>query len=262
MKIKNFLEKIQEMFLTSLEKVKDNRKNIVKFIVLVVIISVAGIVVTTLIIHLMVMLVKGIAILFDTLLPLLIVCGCAVCAFMSVYHKLYSQHQERMQTRIQKKQEEQKSELDKMKYNIEICYCHLKVFLFNVLSDRICKQLELFKPQTPDLLQSLNPIQIDRQSNIVFFNFTIQKMSELPLNRGLERTKHILSSVIMNQVRLYGIEGITPPTGDTPQTVLYVHDIVDRGLELQVTLVLNTEEYQKYMEQKGVSEEQSLIEYI
>src|SRR5699024_128647 len=91
-----------------------------------------------------------------------------------------------------------------------------------------------------------------------YYNFTVPKESELPLSKGLERTKSILSSVIMNRVRLQGIEGITPPTGNDPRVVLYVHNMIDRGLDLQITLVLNTDEYQKYMEEKGQLEELSM----
>ena len=161
-----------------------------------------------------------------------------------------------------RKQKEEAPNLEKKEQEAKMNYYHLKMFLFETLDPRLCNQLELFKPQTPDLLQSLNPIQIERETGITYYNFTVPKESELPLSKGLERTKSILSSVIMNRVRLQGIEGITPPTGNDPRVVLYVHNMIDRGLDLQITLVLNTDEYQKYMGEKGQLEEESLIEHI
>ena len=260
--MKNFLDKIQEMLKASLEKLKVNKWYILKLLFMILF----GILVTTivcnLIIQLLIIAIKGIGLLFDALLPTLVVVGCVVIAFISFYHKLYLQHQERVEMKENRKREEQKTQSNRTELEAKTNYQHLTMFLFNALDPRICKQLELFKPLVPSELRDFTPIQIEERTQIVYYNFTIKKETELPFSKGLDRTKSILSSVIMSRVQLQGIEGITPPTGNDPEIVLYVDDVVDRGLDIRVTLVLNTEEYRKHMEQNGNPREDSFIEHI
>ena len=256
--MKKFFKNIPEMLKASLGKLRDNKWNILKYIVVILVGTIGIVLAINLLIRLAIIATTGFVMLLDNLIPVILVIACIAWG----YHKLYLQHQERIEMKAMRKQKEEAPNLEKREQEAKMNYYHLKMSLFEILDSRLCNQLELFKPQTPDLLQALNPIQIEKETGIIYYNFTVQKESELPLSKGLERTKSILSSVIMNRVRLQGIEGITPPTGNDPRVVLYVHNIIDRGLDLQITLVLNTEEYQKYMGERGQLEEESLIEHI
>ena len=103
--MKNFLDKIQEMLKASLEKLKVNKWYILKLLFMILF----GILVTTivcnLIIQLLIVAIKGIGLLFDALLPTLVVVGCVVIAFISFYHKLYLQHQERVEMKENRKRD-------------------------------------------------------------------------------------------------------------------------------------------------------------
>lgn len=253
--VKKYLKKLKDVILTSFRKINNNKWHILK--ILTFILLAFG--TFTVIFWVMNIFIRfTLELFFDNFIWI----GLITFFISQTYHYLYNQRQERLNLKQQRKINETALELEHIEHTAKNNYYYLKMFLFEILDSRLCSQLELFKPQTPELLQDLKPIQIEKETGIVYYNFVIEKESEQPLSRGNERVKHILTSVIMNKIKSQGINGITPPTNSDPTVILYVHKIIDRGLNLQITLVLNNEAYKKHMEQTGESTEEDFIEHI
>lgn len=253
--MKEKIEKFKEKSLDFLAMIIENRYEIMRTILCILV----GVVMFALAFWTLNIIIHGLlGIFFDNLIWI----GFVAFLIFEGYHYLFNQRQERLDRKQERKRKELELKLGKIEQTAKNEYYYLKMFLFEVLDARLCSQLELFKPQTPELLQDLNPIQIENATGIVYYNFTIEKESDQPLSRGIERTKSILTSVFMNHVKLHGISGIIMPTGNDPRAVLYVHNVVDRGMDIQLTLVLDSEDYRNNMGNKEESQEQALIEHI
>lgn len=173
----------------------------------------------------------------------------------TVTNWLYSHREQRDAKRKEALLREEQKALD--------TYTSLRVFLYELLDDRLCRLLEFVKPITPNQLEPTTPVMVDSRAGVIYYNFQVYKEKITPFSQGAEYVKNLLASYVTERVRRYGVEGVTPPMKDEISQPIYVDAVKDRGSTVMIVLALDSEAYRRLKERNGTAEgTRSLIEYI
>lgn len=168
---------------------------------------------------------------------------------------LYSHREQRDAKRKEALLREEQKALD--------TYASLRVFMYELLDERLCRLLEFVKPITPNQLEPTTPITVDDRAGVIYYNFQVYKEKTTPFSQGTEYVKSLLASYVAERVRRYGIEGVTPPLKDEISQPIYVDAVKDRGSTAVIVLALDSEAYRRLKDRNGTGTgPHSLIEHI
>ena len=161
----------------------------------------------------------------------------------TVTNWLYSHREQRDAKRKEALLREEQKALD--------TYASLRVFMYELLDDRLCRLVEFVKPITPNQLEPTTPITVDDREGIIYYNFQVYKEKITPFSQGTEYVKSLLASYVAERVRRYGIEGVTPPLKDEISQPIYVDAVKDRGSTAVIVLALDSEAYRRLKDRNG-----------
>lgn len=149
---------------------------------------------------------------------------------------------------------QRQEELKKQAKQARTQYNYLKNFMFRILYDpHFCELTELVRPLTINNINVNPAYEVDEKTYIVRFHFKADKRSVEPLEKGVDNIINLLQSVITNKVETVGIEGICPPARDNLQSVIAIHEVVDCGSYVRISLVFDNDAYREAMQSQQMA---------
>lgn len=163
---------------------------------------------------------------------------------------IYNWREDKKKEAAKRRQEE----LQKQAKQARTQYNYMKNFMFRILYDpHFCELTELVRPLTINNINENPPYEVDEKTYIVRFHFRADKRSVEPLEKGIDNVVNLLQSVISNKVETVGIEGICPPARDNFKSVIAIHELVDCGSYVRITLVFDNDAYREAMQSQQMA---------
>lgn len=171
--------------------------------------------------------------------------GICIIAFLIYYYR-----EEKKKEKERKRQEQLKKQAQQARSQ----YNYLKNFIYRILYDpHFCELTELVRPLTINNINENPPYEVDEKTFMVRFHFRADKKSVEPLEKGVDNIINLLQSVIINKIETVGIEGICPPARDNLKSVIAIHEVVDCGSYVRITLVFDNDAYREAMQSQQMA---------